>query len=72
MCQTCFFKDICKNPQCDKNQKITIVWRSHRGSAVKNSTSIHEDAALIAGLTHWVKDLALLWLWRRPAAAASI
>ena len=24
------------------------------------------------GLTHWVKDLALLWLWCRPAAVAAI
>ena len=26
----------------------------------------------IPGLTQWVKDLALLWLWCRPAAAAPI
>ena len=24
----------------------------------------------IPGLTHWVKDLVLLWLWYRPAAVA--
>ena len=27
---------------------------------VKNPTSTHEDAGLIPGLTHWVKDLVLL------------
>ena len=26
----------------------------------------------IPGLSHWVKDLALLWPWRRPAAIALI
>ena len=30
---------------------------------VKNPTYIHEDMGLIPGLTLWVKDLALLWLW---------
>ena len=48
---------------------------------VKNLTSIHEDAGLIPGLSHGVKDLAQvqlgswvawLWLWRRLAAAAPI
>ena len=38
----------------------------------KNPTSIHKDSGWIPGPDHWVKDLALLWLWRRPAAAALI
>ena len=30
-----------------------------------NTTKIHEDSGLIPGLTQWIKDLALLWLWCR-------
>ena len=39
---------------------------------VKNPTSIHKDTSSIPGLVQWVKDPTLLWLWRRPAAAALI
>ena len=37
-----------------------------------NLTSNHELVGSIPGLTQWVKDLLLLWLWRRLAAAAPI
>ena len=37
-----------------------------------NPTRNHEVEGLIPGLDQWVKDLALLWLWRRPAATAMI
>ena len=54
-----------------------LLWLSR----LRTQCSLCEDAGLIPGLTHWVKDLALPqlqvqlgsmlpWLWGRPAAAA--
>ena len=37
-----------------------------------NPTRNHEVAGSIPGLAQRVKDLALLWLWCRPAAAAAL
>ena len=37
-----------------------------------NPTRNQEVVGSIPGLTQWVKDLAWLWLWRRPAATAPI
>ena len=37
-----------------------------------NLTRNDKVVSLIPGFTQWVKDLVLLWLWRRPAATARI
>ena len=49
------------------------VWRcSHHGAAETNLTRNYEVVGSIPGLDHCVKDLALLWLWCRPATIALI
>ena len=45
---------------------------SRRGIVETNPTRNHEVAGSIPVLTQWVEDLALLWLWCRPAATAPI
>ena len=52
----------------DKDPKMS----SRRGTSETNPTRNHEVSGLIPGLAQWVKDLVLLWLWHRLAAAAPI
>ena len=45
--------------------KTVMLGSSHCGSAVTNPTGIHEEGSSIPGPAPWVRDPALLELWRR-------
>ena len=59
----------CRLGQVKKKRK---EGSSRCDEAETNLTSNHEVSGLIPGLTQWVKDLVLLWLWHRSAATAPI
>ena len=52
--------------------RCVVDWVLIVDQLVMNPTSIQEDACSIPGLTQWIKDPVLLWLWCRPATAALI
>ena len=56
----------------DTKNTNRIIGSSHGGPAERNPTRNQEVVGLIPGLAQWVMDLALLWLWCRLAAVASI
>ena len=57
-----------KNGKKTKKEKKSSL----PGAAKTNLTRNHEIVGSIPGLTQWVKDLGLLWLWCRPVAVPLI
>ena len=60
--------------QVQPNNKIKgqIIQSSRHGTVGTNLIRNHEVVGWIPGLARWVKDLAMLWLWQRPASVALI
>ena len=54
---------------CDEDPDLGS---SRRGTVETNPTRHHEGTGSMPGLTQWVKDPVLLWLWRSLAAEAPI
>ena len=51
---------------------LSCFWSSCHGAVQTNLTRNHEVAGSIPGLSQWIKDPVLLWLWCRLAAIAPI
>ena len=64
-----------KTDVCHHNLDFTSVCTDRSsccGTVETNPTRNHEVMGSIPGLTQWVKDLVVLWLWCRLAAVAPI
>ena len=61
-----------KKAKKKKKKKKLAFGSFHGGEAETNQTRNYEVLGSNLGLTQWVKDPVLLWLWHRPAAIARI
>ena len=61
--------ELSQNPSQKKSAVLRVPVVAQR---LRNPTSIHEDVGSIPVLAQWIRDLALLWLWRRREATALI
>ena len=57
---------------CNVTSKRIGLGVSVVAQRLMNSTMIHEGRGSIPGLTQWVKEPVLLWLWCRRATTALI